>query len=200
VHLGDGLRTGLFLDQRDNRRRVREAARDQRVLNLFAYTGGFSVAALAGGAAEAICVDASATALAWGKRNVARIDAGARHRVLHDDAFAVLARLARRGERFGLIVLDPPSYATTRGRRFRVLRDYAELCRASAQVLAPGGKLLACVNHHEAGQGWLRKEVTRAIHAAGRELAQLRDLPAQLDFPSSVGAEPASKSVLMTSA
>jgi 23S rRNA (cytosine1962-C5)-methyltransferase len=199
VRLGDGLRTGLFLDQRDNRRRVREAAAGLRVLNLFAYTGGFSVAALAGGAAEAICVDASATALAWAKRNVARIDASARHRVLHDDAFAVLARLARRGERFGLIILDPPSYATTRGRRFRALRDYAELCEASVRVLAPEGKLLACINHHEAAQTWLRKEVARATRAAGREVVQLRELPAQLDFPSSVGAEPASKSLLLTS-
>jgi 23S rRNA (cytosine1962-C5)-methyltransferase len=200
VRLGDGLRTGLFLDQRDNRQRVREAARDQRVLNLFAYTGGFSVAALAGGAGEAICVDASATALAWAKRNVARIDASTRHRVLHDDAFDVLARLARRGERFGLIVLDPPSYATTRGRRFRVLRDYARLCEACVRVLSPHGKLLACVNHHDAAQAWLRKEVTHATRAADRELVQLRDLPEQIDFPSAVGEEPASKSVLMTCA
>jgi 23S rRNA (cytosine1962-C5)-methyltransferase len=199
VRLGDGLRTGLFLDQRDNRRRVREAARDRRVLNLFAYTGGFSVAALAGGAAEAICVDASATALAWAKRNVARIGQSARHRVLRDDAFDVLARLARRGERFGVIVLDPPSYASVRGRRFRVLRDYAELCAACVRVLAPGGKLLACINHHEATQAWLRKEVARVARAEGREPAQLRDLPAQLDFPSPVGGEPASKSVLLTS-
>jgi hypothetical protein len=59
--------------------------------------------------------------------------------------------------------------------------------------------LLACINHHEATQTWLRKEVARATRAAGREVAQLRELPAQLDFPSSVGAEPASKSLLLTS-
>ena len=200
VKLGDGLRTGLFLDQRENRRRVRDLAAGQRVLNLFAYTGGFSVAALAGGATQSICVDASATALAWARRNAARIDASARHRVLQDDAFDVLSRFARRGERFGVIVLDPPSYATTRGRRFRVLRDYAELCAACLRVLAPGGRLLACVNHHEATQAWLRKEVTRVARGEGLVIAQLRDLPAQLDFPSAVGAEPTSKSILLTSA
>ena len=198
VKLGDGLRTGLFLDQRDNRRRVREIANEQRVLNLFAYTGGFSVAALAGGASQSICVDPSATALAWARRNAARIDAAARHRVLQDDAFDVLGRLARRGERFGVIVLDPPSYATTRGRRFRVLRDYGELCAACLRVLAPGGRLLACVNHHEATQAWLRREVARVARSAGHEIAQLRDLPAQLDFPSAIGAEGSSKSLLLT--
>lgn len=198
VRLGDGLRTGLFLDQRDNRRRVRELAAGKRVLNLFAYTGGFSVAALAGGAAEATCVDASASALAWGKRNVARIAASGQHRSYQDDVFDVLARLARRGERFELVIVDPPSYATTRGRRFRVLRDYAQLCEACVRVLAPGGQIVACINHGDALQARLRADVARAVRAAGRSVAQLRDLRTQLDFPAALGAESASKSVLLT--
>jgi 23S rRNA (cytosine1962-C5)-methyltransferase len=198
VRLGDGLRTGLFLDQRDNRRRVRDLAAGKRVLNLFAYTGGFSVAALAGGAAEAICVDASASVLAWGKRNVERIAASGKHRSLHDDAFDVLARLARRGERFELVIVDPPSYATTRGRRFRVLRDYAELCEACVRVLAPGGRMVACINHNDALQARLRADVVRAVRAAGRHVVQLRDLSTPLDFPAALAAEPASKSVLLT--
>jgi 23S rRNA (cytosine1962-C5)-methyltransferase len=196
VRLGDGLRTGLFLDQRDNRARVRALAAGKRVLNLFAYTSGFSVAALAGGAAEAVCVDASASALAWGRRNVERIGAQARHRAWHHDAFEALAELARKRERFDLIVLDPPSYSKTRGRRFVLRNDYAALCESCLRVLEPSGMLLACVNHHGTSQAKLRRDVRAAAHAARRALAQLKDYPTQLDFPAEPGAEPHSKSVL----
>jgi 23S rRNA (cytosine1962-C5)-methyltransferase len=196
VQLGQGLRTGLFLDQRDNRRRVREMARGLRVLNLFAYTGGFSVAALAGGAAHAVCVDASARALAFSRRNVARISATDRHRVLQDDVFDVLRRMARRGERFDLVIVDPPSYSTTRSRRMRVLDDYAELACAALRVLDAGGRMLACINHHAARQSELRDSLRAAAERAGRTLRGLRDTPPQLDFPAPAGHEPDAKSVL----
>ena len=196
VRLGDGFSTGIFLDQRDNRRRVRERARGKRVLNLFAYTGGFSVAALAGGATEATCVDTSRRALDQARRNVARIDAADRHHVVVDDVFAALARMARRGQRFDLIVADPPSYSTTRGGRFRVLKDYRRLVAACAPVLAEGGELLACINHHGSTRGRLRQEVRAGLEGAGRKIARLRDLPAALDFPAPAGAEPDAKSLL----
>lgn len=196
VRLGDGLRTGLFLDQRDNRKRVRAVAQGLRVLNLFAYTGGFSVAALAGGAAQAVCVDASARALATSRRNVERLGATDRHRVLQDDVFDVLRRMARRGERFDLVVVDPPSYSSTRSRRMRVLDDYSELCAAAMRVLEPSGRLLACINHHGARQSQLRDGVRAAAALAGRTLASLRDTPPQLDFPAPAGQEPDAKSVL----
>jgi 23S rRNA (cytosine1962-C5)-methyltransferase len=198
VRLGDGLRTGLFLDQRDNRQRVKALASGKRVLNLFAYTGGFSVAALAGGAAEAVCVDASANALAWAQRNSARIGAGARHRIWHTDVFDALRRMARRGERFDLIILDPPSYATTRARRFVALRDYQGLAEACIALLAPEGQLLACINHHGASQRRLRWDLQQAALHANRGIAKLKDLPAQLDFPAASGQEPHNKSVLLT--
>ena len=198
VRLGDGLRTGLFLDQRENRRRVRELARDKRVLNLFAYTGGFSLAALAGGASEAICVDASKAALEWAQRNVARIEASDRHRVVHGDTFDVLARQARRGDAFDLIILDPPSYASTRSRRFVARKDYAELSASCLRVLAPGGTLLACINHHAVSQGELRASLRRGAELAKREVARLVDVPGQLDFPAPAGDEALSKSVLVT--
>lgn len=198
VRLGDGLRTGLFLDQRDNRLRVRELANGKRVLNLFAYTGGFSVAALAGGAEQATCVDASAAALGWAKRNSARIGAADRHRVWQGDAFDALAHLHRRGECFDLIVVDPPSYSKTRSRRFVVRKDYAALCEAALRVLAPGGSLLACVNHHGTTQAKLRRDVMHAARALGRSISSAKDLRTQLDFPAPLGAEPQSKSVLLT--
>jgi 23S rRNA (cytosine1962-C5)-methyltransferase len=198
VRLGDGLRTGLFLDQRDNRRRVRELASGKRVLNLFAYTGGFSLAALAGGAREAICVDASGSALAWGRRNIERIGAEDRHRAWHADVFEALARLGKRDERFDLIVVDPPSYSRTRSRRFVASKDYAGLCEACFRVLARDGMLLACINHHGTAQAKLRRDLQQAARAAARSLVQVKDIPPALDFPSPVGGEPSSKSVLVT--
>ncbi len=197
VRLGDGLRTGIFLDQRDNRQRVRALAQGQRVLNLFAYTGGFSVAALAGGARQVLSVDAAQAALSWAERNVARIDAGARHRALCADVFDALGELARHGERFDLIVLDPPSYATTRARRFLVQKHYASLCQACLQVLAPGGWMLCCVNHYGMSLHKLRRDVRAAARAENRAVRELRDLPGQLDFRPDPEREPGSKSVLL---
>lgn len=196
VRLGDGLRTGLFLDQRRNRRRVARLAGGKRVLNLFAYTGGFSTAALASGAAAALCVDASAAALQRAKENTARIGAADRHRTWAGDVFEVLPRLARRAEQFDVIVLDPPSYATTKRRRFRAAKDYPELVALCLAVLAPGGHLLSCLNHHQVSQGKLRAMVSAGAERAGRTMVSHRDLATGSDFPQLPGQEPLFKSVL----
>ncbi|HKP59461.1 MAG TPA: class I SAM-dependent methyltransferase [Polyangiales bacterium] len=196
VRLHDGLRTGLFLDQRDNRRRVAELAGGKRVLNLFAYTGSFSVAALAHGATFVTTVDVSRAALAWAERNVARIDASDRHRTLARDAFEALEIAAARGERFDLIIVDPPSYSTTKRGRFRVTKDYVDLCRAAFGVLSKRGVLLACLNHHGVSQVGLRRFVQNAAEAAGVSLRTLTDLPTQSDFPLVAGADAPAKSVL----
>ena len=107
VRLGDGLSTGLFLDQRTNRVRVREAAAGKSVLNLFAYTCAFSVAAAVGGAARTVSVDAAGVALERGRQNLARVGATdeARHQLVAADAFDWLAGAAKRKERFDLV--DP---------------------------------------------------------------------------------------------
>ncbi|HKU37514.1 MAG TPA: class I SAM-dependent methyltransferase [Polyangiales bacterium] len=196
AHLHDGLRTGLFLDQRENRRRLGEIAHGKRVLNLFAYTGSFSVAALAAGATSVTTVDVSRVALAWAERNVARIDATERHRTLPRDAFEALEMFAVRGERFDLIVVDPPSYATTKRGRFRVTKDYVSLCRAAFGVLSEQGALLACLNARGVTQAGLRRFVHEAADAARLSLRALTDLPTQSDFPLVAGAEPPAKSVL----
>ena len=196
TRLDDGLRTGLFLDQRDNRARVRELAQGKRVLNLFAYTGSFSVAALAGGAIDVLSVDVSRTALAWAERNAALNGASDRHRIFAADAFDVLERLHKQKQRFELIIVDPPSYATTKRGRFRVAKDFERLCVAALAVLADGGDLLACINHHELPSAQLRRDVHAAARTLGLSVSRLRDLPMQRDFPAEVGAEPWMKSVL----
>lgn len=197
VRLGSGLRTGLFLDQRDNRALVADLAKGKRVLNLFGYTGSFSVAALAAGATAALTVDVSRTALSWAQRNVARVAAEERHRIWADDAFVALRTLHARGESFECVVLDPPSYSTTKHGRFRVVKDYPELCAAALRLVAPGGTLIACVNHHGVSYATLRRFVQQAAQTAGCGLQSVREQATQRDFPAEKTAEPAMKSLLV---
>jgi 23S rRNA (cytosine1962-C5)-methyltransferase len=196
VRLSEGLRTGLFLDQRDNRARLRNAVEGLCVLNLFGYTGSFSVAALRGGASSVTTVDVSKAALAWAERNVARIGASERHRSWAEDAFVALASLAARGERFDCVIVDPPSYSTSKHGRFRAVKDYERLCVAALEVLSEGGSLLACLNHHGIAQPSLRRFVQAAAHTSGRVLVGLRDLPTPCDFPAEPDDSASMRSVL----
>lgn len=196
VRLADGLRTGLFLDQRENRRRIAALARGGRLLNLFAYTGGFSVAALHNGAEDAVCVDVSATALARARENVARIGAARRHRTITDDVFDVLARLRRRGERFDVVVVDPPSYATTKRRRFTAVKGYPELVALALPLLTGGGHLLCCLNHHTVSSTRFRDLVAAGARAAKVVLSSMQDLVPPADFPTADGMSPLFKALL----
>jgi 23S rRNA (cytosine1962-C5)-methyltransferase len=199
VRLGDGLSTGIFLDQRENRRRVRELSGGARVCNLFAYTGGFTVAAVAGGARSSVTVDVSPGAMAWARRNLDAIGADpARHEVVEADAAAWLERVGLRGEPFDLVVLDPPSFATTKQSRFRAEGDYRALAALVLRTLAPGGRLLACTNHRGIVRVKLRRYLHEAARDAGREVVQMKDLPDPEDFPSEPGRESHLKSVLVT--
>jgi 23S rRNA (cytosine1962-C5)-methyltransferase len=199
VRLGDGLSTGIFLDQRANRLRVRELAKGRSVLNLFAYTCAFTVAAALGGAARTVSVDASAAALERGRENLeqAGIPPNA-HAMAAEDAFAWLGRAARKGESFDLVLLDPPSYSTTKKSRFSAASDYAKLAARALTVVRPGGRLLACLNHRGTGKAKFRRLLFEAARSAGREVAQVKDLPDPVDFPSAVGAEAHMKSALVT--
>jgi 23S rRNA (guanine2445-N2)-methyltransferase / 23S rRNA (guanine2069-N7)-methyltransferase len=144
VNLSDYLDTGLFLDHRTTRALVRDEAAAKRFLNLFCYTGSFSVAAAAGGAATTTSVDLSNTYLDWTRTNLARngfTDAG-RHRTVRDEARAFLEHRARRGEEpFDLVVCDPPTFSRSAKSEtpWDVARDHAELLELVARNLAPGG-------------------------------------------------------------
>ncbi len=144
VNLSDYLDTGLFLDHRTTRGLVREEAAGKRFLNLFGYTGSFSVYAAAGGAVETTSVDLSNTYLDWTRSNLARNgfkDAG-RHRTVRDEARAFLEHRARRGEPpFDLVVCDPPTHSRSAKSTepWEVERDHAELLDLVAANLAPGG-------------------------------------------------------------
>jgi 23S rRNA (cytosine1962-C5)-methyltransferase len=198
VRLDDGLSTGLFTDQRDNRQKVRELSRDARMLNLFAYTCSFTVAAALGGARETISVDLSNRALERGRENLARNQvAPTGHRFIREDALTFLARAGRRSERFGVVVLDPPSFGTSGRKTFSVERDYGELVRRAIAVLAPKGHLLAVTNHRKTTSSHLVEMIHAAANACGRRIADVKSLPPPSDYPDCRKGEPSAKSVLV---
>ena len=145
VNLHRYLDTGLFLDHRDTRRLVGERAAGKSVLNLFAYTGSFTVYAAAGGAHRTITVDMSRTYQAWSARNLAHngLHDAQRHRFVQSDVTGFLQRMREAKARFDLIVLDPPSFSNSKRmqRTFDVQRDHLELLRSTVELLAPGGEL-----------------------------------------------------------
>ncbi|MFO0837922.1 MAG: class I SAM-dependent methyltransferase [Phycisphaerae bacterium] len=180
----DGFSVGLFPDQRGNRERVRKLAGGRRVLNTFAYTCGFSVAAALGGATATVNVDVSRRFLEWGKRNFAAnqlsLDA---HRFFADDTFDAYKRLARRGERFDLIILDPPTFARTRdGRPFSVARDMQALIEGALPLASRGCALLISTNHRGTDRRRLETALESAAGACGRDVRVTERPRLPLDF------------------
>jgi 23S rRNA (cytosine1962-C5)-methyltransferase len=112
--------------------------------------------------------------------------------------FPWLRAAARAADRFDLAILDPPSFATTKKTRFSAASDYRELAALAFQLLAPGGRLLACTNHRGIARTRLRRHLHEAAREARRDVAQMKDLPDPVDFPPEPGLEPALKSVLVT--
>jgi 23S rRNA (cytosine1962-C5)-methyltransferase len=148
INFGEGLATGIFLDQRENRRRLLALPLlGKAVLNTFAYTCAFSVAAAKAGAVTT-SVDLSKNYLEWGKDNFRAngLDPAA-HDFIFGDAFEWLKRLAKRGQRWDVVILDPPTFSTTKkGRVFQAARDYEELAALAVPLVAPGGWLLCSTN------------------------------------------------------
>lgn len=137
-----GHKTGFYIDQRDNRQMVSELATNRRVLNMFCYTGGFSLAALKGGAKSVMSVDSSGDALQLAQRQMSMNGFSEERASWHDaDAFATLTTLRNTKEKFDLIVLDPPKFAPSVQHLERALRAYKEINRAALQLLNPEGLL-----------------------------------------------------------
>ena len=143
--VGAGQKTGFFLDQRDNRARLRALSRGRRVLNLFSYTGAFSVAALAGGATRAVDVDSSAAALALARRHRAENALSADGSDFVDaDVFEDLRRRVAEGQRWDAVVCDPPAFAKKKADVDRAARGYKDVNRLAMTLVSPGGWLLTC--------------------------------------------------------
>ncbi|MBN8247441.1 MAG: class I SAM-dependent methyltransferase [Verrucomicrobia bacterium] len=182
-----GQKTGFFLDQRDNRRRLGEMAAGARVLNLFSYTGGFSVYAAHGGARSVTDLDISAHAIEQARRHF-RLNrhlpavAQARHEAIQADAFEWLAGPATPA--FDLIILDPPSLARRESERDDALKAYDHLVRGAVRRLLPGGRLLAasCSAHVTAAEFF--ETVRNAIRRSARGFRELGTTGHPPDHPS----------------
>jgi 23S rRNA (cytosine1962-C5)-methyltransferase len=189
VDILEGLHTGLFTDMREERARLRRLARGLRVLNTFAYTGAFSVAAAAGGAAEVTSVDVVPKALERARSNfrLAGLDPEA-HRFARMDVLEFLRMAARRGLTFDAVVLDPPTFARFKGGAWSLRSAYGELVRRALAVLAPGGLLWAAANTESMPVDRFEKSIAGAFAAAGRagSLLAVGGLPP--DHPTPIGA------------
>lgn len=183
-----GQKTGFFLDQRENRARVEAVARGRRVLNVFSYSGAFSLYAARGGAPEVWSLDRSPHALASAERNFALNRAhpsvaAARHVRAEGDAFQEMARLARRGERFGLVIVDPPSFATRRSQVEAASRSYGRLTQLALGLLDPGGRIVLASCSSAVAPEVFRDTVRAAAQGAGRPLRGVEEFAQPLDHP-----------------
>ena len=184
-----GYSAGLFIDQRANRARLC-ALKPKRLLNTFAYTCSFSVVAAMAGA-ETVSVDLSRRSLTRGEGNFVRngLDPKASHRFIADDVLAVLPRLARRGEKFNAIILDPPTFSRNQaGAAFQVQRDFDRLVSLALEVAAPGAKVLLSVNHSAMRVADLEWAARAALKMAGRSGRFTSSAPLP-DFPPGHGAK-----------
>ncbi len=185
-----GYSAGLFIDQRANRARLR-AMKPKRLLNTFAYTCSFSVVAALGGA-ETVSVDLSRRSLTRGEANFRRNGLDPKsgsHRFIADDVLAVLPRLARRGEKFDAIILDPPTFSRNQaGAAFQVQRDFDRLVTLALEVAAPGAKILLSVNHSAMRVADLELAARAALKMAGRS-GRFDSTAPLADFPPGQGAK-----------
>ncbi len=182
-----GQKTGLFLDQRENRRLVRELARGRGdALNLFSYTGGFSVAAALGGAKHVVSVDTDRDAIALA-RDVFRENGldPADHAFATEDAFEILASYKKAGRRFDLIVCDPPAFAKSQKAVEGALSGYASLNRAALAVLAPGGLLVTASCSARVSQDQFFDAVKEAAFKARVDLQVVAETRQPPDHPIS---------------
>jgi len=201
----EGCSTGLFLDQRDNRRRFltghiaadfplfQSAIRNPQfaILNVFSYTCGFSVCAARAGA-RTTSLDLSKKYLAWGRRNFALSGLNpAAHDFIYGDAFDWLRRLAKKGRAFDAVALDPPTFSQSKEHGvFRAEKDFGKLVAAALPLVKPGGVLFASTNAADWPPEKFLADVEKAIHSSRRKILQRHPVPQPPDFPIS-RAEPA---------
>jgi 23S rRNA (cytosine1962-C5)-methyltransferase len=202
----DGYSPGLFLDQRDNRARTAELVRSfvQRqgrcaVLNTFAYTCAFSVAAAkaAGdqGGVTVTSVDLSVRYLDWGRRNFEAngLDPSA-HEFAHGDVLTFMKIAAKKQRRFDLLILDPPTFATSRsGGVFQVERDYSKLFALAAQIAAPGAAILCSHNQRTFTRDALAKRLLDGARDTKRAMVRLEPFAPPADFPGAEEDNPSAR-------
>ncbi len=190
--IAHGHKTGFYLDQRANRARIGQLAKDREVLNCFSYTGGFAIYALAGGAKSVLSLDASGDALALGAENV-RLNGLPEDQAqwLEGDAFKTLRKFRDEGRKFDLVILDPPKFAPTAAHAEKAARGYKDINLMGFKLLRPGGLLATFSCSGGIDDALFQKIVAGAALDAGVDasivewLHQGADHPVSLAFPES---------------
>ncbi len=185
VDLTEGQKTGFYLDQRENRRAAALLARDRRVLDLFCYSGGFAVTcAITGSARSVLAVDGSAKATTLARAN-ADFNGAANVTVETADAFGRIDSLAATGEKFGMVILDPPKFARSRGAIEEALRAYHRINRVAVDLLEPGGILVSCSCSGSVSRDDFLEMLSAVAQRSGRQIAMLECRGAAPDHPVS---------------
>jgi 23S rRNA (cytosine1962-C5)-methyltransferase len=190
VDVHQGHKTGAYLDQRESRRFVRHVAQGADVLDAFSYTGGFSAAALAGGAEHVLAIESSEAALELGRANLDlnRLPAE-RWEPVPGDVFEELRQLRDRGLSFDLVILDPPRFAPTQAQAPKAARAYKDINLLGFKLLRSGGRLVTFSCSGGIGPELFQKIVASAAADAGAEavvtdwLGQPADHPVGIHFP-----------------
>jgi 23S rRNA (cytosine1962-C5)-methyltransferase len=190
VSLEKGLDSGLFMDQRKNRAAFMQLSAGKRVLNLFSYTGAFSVAAAAAGAAQVTSVDVSTAYMEWARENFGanRLNPK-RHDFIVGDCFPTMSVFLKEGRRYDMILLDPPSFSTTSKSRFTTRGGTSDLVAAALALLEDGGVLICSSNHQKVTIEEYLKELRRGALQSGCGLqvvslaGQPEDFPYPVTFP-----------------
>lgn len=183
-----GQKTGLFLDHRANRHYLRGLAAGKRVLNLFSYTGAFSVSCAAGGASHVTSVDIAAPAIEAAGRNVLHNALpAALHEGVAQDVFEFLEGAQRSGKRWDLVIADPPSFASSRAELFGALRAYKKLHAASLSVLTPGGLYAGASCTAQVSPDAFRQTLAEGAARAGQRLTVVHEASHAVDHPYAAG-------------
>ena len=189
VAIGIGHKTGLYLDQRENRARVSALARDRDVLDAFSYTAGFACHALRGGARRAVCIESSPEAISAARQNLEINGFAAQAEIRASNVFDELRRLERDGTRFGVVVLDPPPFARSRAALDAAARGYKEINLRALRLLERGGSLFTFSCSHHVSETMFEEICRDAAADAGvrvrvaERLGQAHDHPVLLSIP-----------------
>ena len=179
-----GQKTGFFLDQRENRARVEKLAKGRRVLNVFSYTGGFSVYAARGGATEVVSLDASKPATDAAERNFKlNFPNSDIHRTITGDAFTEMARMKTEGQRFEMVIIDPPSFAKKASQTDGAINAYQKLTKLGLDILTPNGILVQASCSSRVDSASFFDAIHSAARQAGRPLKEIERTSHALDHP-----------------
>lgn len=190
VDVLEGQKTGFFLDQRENRQRIRSLAKGKAVLNVFSYTGGFSVYAFAGGCHSVWEIDSSAQALKTSRDTFELNFPETKSKTkdfqqIEADAFIALRQLQNQKDSFDIVILDPPAFAVKKKQKTNALATYRRLAESGAKLTRPGGLLFAASCSRQVGAEEFFREVFAGIQSAGKKYTEIDRTGHALDHPAS---------------